>query len=201
VAEGEGPPAPPAPPRHWVEPDPVAFARLGVVVNLLNDGLGDRKLLAADERALLTDVVDVLDRLRRLAEDELADRPISTDDNAWLEGFGARLEALWVRSSDIDPATGQPGTSDQDAALVSDIFTASRSGALEVATGRIDDIWMLVPNDEGRFQLAWGGVYSFYEFYRPVDRRLTDEEWRAMLEADAAPPRPAWQEVFRTPAP
>jgi Protein of unknown function (DUF3160) len=201
VAEGEGPPAPPAPPRHWVEPDPVAFARLGVVVNLLSDGLGDRKLLAADERVLLADVADVLVRLGRLAEDELAGRPITADDNAWLEGFGARLEALWVRSSDIDPATGQPGTSDQDAALVSDIFTASRSGALEVATGRIDDIWVLVPNDDGRFQLAWGGVYSFYEFYQPIDRRLTDEEWRAMLDAGTAPARPAWQEVFRAPVP
>jgi Protein of unknown function (DUF3160) len=199
VAEGEGPPLPPAPPRHWVEPDPVAFARLGTVVTLLSVGLGNRDLLAEDERALLADVADLLARLRRLAEDELGGRPISADDNAWLEGFGTRLEALWVRSSDLDPATGQPGTTDQDAALVSDIFTASRSGALEVATGRVDDIWVLVPNDDGRFQLARGGVYSFYEFYRPIAQRLTDEEWRDMLEAGETPPRPVWEEVFLAP--
>ena len=196
VAEGEGPPKPPAPPRHWVEPDPVAFGRLGVVVKLLGDGLDARNLLADEERALLADVADMLARLRRLAENELGGRPISAEDNAWLDGFGTRLEALWVRSSDFDPATGQPGTTDQDAALVSDIFTATRSGALEVATGRVDDIWVLVPNDDGKFQLARGGVHSFYEFYRPVDQRLTDEEWRSMLDAGEAPARPTWQEVF-----
>ena len=196
VAEGEGPPKPPAPPRHWVEPDPVSFGRLGVVVKLVSDGLDGRNLLTDEERALLADVADMLARLRRLAEDELAGRPISAEDNAWLQGFGTRLEALWVRSSDFDPATGQPGTTDQDAALVSDIFTATRSGALEVATGRVDDIWVLVPNDDGKFQLARGGVYSFYEFYRPVDQRLTDEEWRSMLDAGEAPARPTWQEVF-----
>ena len=67
---------------------------------------------------------------------------------------------------------------------------------LEVGTGRIDRIYVLVPDDEGTFQVAVGGVYSYYEFTSPPGERLTDEAWRAMLDAGEAPERPAWEEAF-----
>jgi hypothetical protein len=55
---------------------------------------------------------------------------------------------------------------------------------LELGTGRIDYIYVLVPTDEGVFQIARGGGYSYYEFWRDAgEGRLTDEEWRAMLAA------------------
>lgn len=50
--------------------------------------------------------------------------------------------------------------------------------------------------DQGTFQVAVGGVYSFYEFWQDESNRLTDEEWRAMLVAGTEPARPAWQEVL-----
>jgi hypothetical protein len=67
---------------------------------------------------------------------------------------------------------------------------------LEVATGRFDRIFVLVPDDSGRFQVAAGGVYSYYEFTSPPGERLTDGEWRAMLDAGTAPARPSWEEVI-----
>src|SRR5690606_40459528 len=54
-AEGEGPSVP-AEPRHWVEPDPVVYARLGQVATLVRDGFESRDLLTADS-------TDILDRL------------------------------------------------------------------------------------------------------------------------------------------
>ena len=65
---------------------------------------------------------------------------------------------------------------------------------LELGTGYIDDIFVLVPDDDGRFQVAAGGVYSYYEFWN--DQRLTDREWRALLDDGKAPDRPGWQRVF-----
>jgi hypothetical protein len=53
-----------------------------------------------------------------------------------------------------------------------------------------------VPDDSGDFQVASGGVYSYYEFWKGDGQRLTDEEWRAMLDAATNPPRPQWQEIF-----
>jgi hypothetical protein len=55
---------------------------------------------------------------------------------------------------------------------------------------------VLVPDDEGTFQVAVGGVYSYYEFTNPPGDRLTDEAWRAALDAGEAPERPAWQMAF-----
>jgi hypothetical protein len=194
AAEGEVP-ARLFEPRHWVEPDPVVFGRLDAVLDLLTDGLSSRDLLDDESAALLGELGDMMTRLAGLASDELAGDPISAEDNEWLRGIGSVIEAFWLRSSDIDPETLQPGSSDQDAALIADIFSTTEN-ALEVATGRIDVIYVLVPNDDGRFQVARGAVYSHHEFWQPAAERLTDEEWRAMLDAGTAPDRPAWQAAF-----
>jgi hypothetical protein len=183
-------------PRHWVEPDPVAFARIGDVAALTREGLDDRDLLTGDTDRLLGDVLDFVDRLARIAEDELAGKPISEDDNRWLESIGGVMELIWMASADFDPATGLPDIDDEDTAVVADIFRTTFD-ILELGTGRIDQIYVLVPNDDGVFQIAAGGVYSYYEFWRNAEKgRLTDEEWRAMLDRGDAPERPAWQRLF-----
>ena len=73
---------------------------------------------------------------------------------------------------------------------------SSPKGILEIGTGRIDRIYVLVPDNSGRFQVAVGGVYSYYEFTTPPGERLTDEAWRGLLDAGKAPARPAWEEAF-----
>ncbi len=190
VAEGGGE-EPPVPPRHWVEPDPVAFGRLAAVTALLRTGLQSRDLLPPDYDALLADLEEFYSWLRGIAEDELAGQPISAEDNDRLAAVGAALEGFWIRTSDLefDFESGP----DSYAALVADVMR-NADAVLELGTGYIDDLFVLVPNDDGRFQVAAGGVYSYYEFWN--EQRLTDEEWRAMLDGGEAPARPAWQNVF-----
>ncbi len=138
----------------------------------------------------------MINRLGRIARDELAGSPISAADNDWLSGIGPVLEAQWIQSSDIDPDIGAPADDDTDAAVVADIMR-STGEYVEIGTGRIDRIMVLVPDDEGTFQVAFGGVYSYYEFSRSDEEgRLTDAEWRSMLDAGDAPLRPAWQDEF-----
>ena len=183
------------PPRHWVEPDPVSWERMASVVGLLQDGLRSRDLVGAgdDRDALMTSVRGLLERLAGIASDELAGLPISQTDNDWLEGIGSVLEGLWIQTSDWDDALGLPSADDTDAALIADIMR-STTAFLEIGIGRIDRIMVLVPNDRGIFQVAVGGVYSYYEFWQEAESgRLTDEEWRAILDAGEAPDRPAWQ--------
>jgi hypothetical protein len=185
------------PARHWVETDPVAFGRLAAVARMLQDGLQSRDLIGAPEDRLLTDLVQTLDRLSDIARDELAGLPISDDDNSWLDSIGSVLESLWFQSADLDDALGDvPRPDDQESAIISDI-QSSAFEYLEIGTGWVDRILVLVPNDSGRFQVASGAVYSYYEFARPrSDQRLTDDEWREMLRSDQQPPRPTWQQVF-----
>ncbi len=195
AAEGGGD-EPTFEPRHWVEPEPVAFGRLRAVVDLARDGLAARSLLPDAQDELLGELSGFLGRLERIATDELAGVPISEDDNAWLEGVGHWLEWFWLASADVDPETGVPAPGDEESALVADVFR-STFGILELATGRVDFVYVLVPDDAGGFQVARGGVYSYYEFVRPADLgRLTDEEWRGLLAGGMAPDRPPWQGSF-----
>jgi hypothetical protein len=192
VAEG-GDNLPIPPRRNWVEPEPVAFARLAAAADLMRQGLADRGLLTDEQDGLLRDVSELVGFLERIAEDELAGEPISQQDNERLTHIGEELEAWFWRTSDR-LASGET-EADQDAAIVADIASSAK-GILEVGTGRIDRIYVLVPDDAGTFHVAVGGVYSYYEFTNPPGERLTDEAWRATLDAGEAPERPAWEEAF-----
>jgi hypothetical protein len=182
---------PPPAPRHWVEPDPVAFARLGAMARLMRDGLDARGLLTRATRQLLKDYLAMVGRLERIAASELAGEPISAADNEWLEAIGGILEGIWWKTGD-KLRTAEPDIDDK-AAIVADIGSGGGE-AVEAATGYVDLIYVLVPDDEGRFQVARGGTYSYYEFVVPTSERLTDEAWREMLASGQAPDRPAWQE-------
>ena len=179
--------------RNWVEPEPAAFGRLAALTELLGSGLGQRDLLTAEARRLLADAADLFRFLERIARDELAGRPISEADNERLTSIGGTLESLWWRTA--DRGAGGAISADQDAAIVADIASGGNE-VLEEATGRIDRIYVLVPDDAGRFQVAVGGVYSYYEFAVPAGTRLTDEAWRTMLDAGEQPERPTWEEVL-----
>ncbi len=200
VAEGGGEPIPAR--LNWVEPDPVAFARLVSAVDLLRTGLAERKLLMPRAGALMRDEIKLFAFLERVAKDELAAQPISKADNDRLTFIGGELEALWFRTSDL-PVNG-PATADQADAIVADLGS-SATGVLEVGTGRTDRIYVLVPDGKGGFDVALGGVYSYYEFTSPPGVRLDDSTWRAELDQEKQPARPSWEGSFlagkREPAP
>ncbi|HEX6230430.1 MAG TPA: DUF3160 domain-containing protein [Actinomycetota bacterium] len=178
--------------RNWVEPEPVVFGRLAATADLMRSGLEERGLLPAELRGLLADAVELFAFLERIARDELAGASISERDNERLTDIGHTLEAIFMRTSD-QTAEGV-GEQDLDAAIVADV--ASGGGeVLEVATGRIDRIYVLVPDDDGAFQVAVGGVYSFYGFTTEGER-LSDDEWRSLLDAGEAPARPSWEEAM-----
>ena len=195
IAQGGDDGEPPPPPRHWVEPDPVAFERIAAAARLLREGLAERDLISADHSTTLEQIEQQLADLARIARDELAGRSISDVDNEQLQWFGAWLESMWLATSDLS-SLGEDGGPDEDAALVADIMRSETEGALELATGKVDRIYVLVPDDGGTFQVAMGGVYSFYEFWQDPAARLTDEEWRVLLDSGRAPARPTWTEPF-----
>ena len=191
VAEGGGE-EPAVPPRHWVEPEPVAFRRLAAVTRLMRDGLDERGLLADEYSELLLDLEDFYAWLAGIAQDELDGVPISAEDNQALGWVGSTLEGFWVRASDTD--IGLENGPDDSAALIADVMR-NIEAVLELGTGYIDYIFVIVPDDNGSFEVATGGVYSYYEFWNS-GQRLTDEEWRAELAAGTQPDRPEWEQAF-----
>jgi hypothetical protein len=106
--------------------------------------------------------------------------------------MGDTLSAIWFRTAQRNEAASLP----DQAALVADI-ASSPTQVLEDADGEIDTLYVIVPDGHGHFELARGGVYSYYEFAEPSSERLTDSDWRAMLVSGKVPPRPAWESSFR----
>jgi hypothetical protein len=83
---------------------------------------------------------------------------------------------------------------EQDAAVVADVATGGEAGemALEEGTGRIMEIYVVVPID-GKLVLTRGGIYSQYEFVQPSSNRLTDEQWQAQLDSGDVPALGDWK--------
>lgn len=186
---------PPALPRQWVEPDPVPFARLAALADLTRTGLDARGLLPASQRRLLRDLSTMCSMFSRIAANELAGKPISRKDNEQLAYIGGTLEGFYWKTG--DQAGDLAPIVDKQAAIVADIARGTAAdgndSVLEIGTGAIDRIFVLVPNDKGKFEVAVGGVYSYYEFTHPASDRLTDEAWRKMLKDGTAPARPTWE--------
>jgi hypothetical protein len=184
-------------PRNWVEPEPVAFERLAAAADLLQQGLTQRNLLTSEAGSLLASEIDLFRFLGRIASDELAGAPLAAADNQRLRTIGDELSAIWWRTTDTK--NPNPSTPDQSA-VVADIASGPK-GVLEIADGNVDTIYVLVPDGQGGFELARGGVYSFYQFTSPPGQRLTDEAWRALLDAGKAPAAPKWEGGFRAACP
>jgi hypothetical protein len=180
--------------RGWVEPDPVAFERLAAAANLMSRGLAERDLLSEAHATLFADLGGLLGFLGAVARDELAGQAPTDAENERIGTIGSELEGFAVRTSDVAEDGSLEG--DQDAAVVADIATGLKAEVLEVGTGRFDRLLVLVPGSDDEFQVAVGAVYSFYEFTGESGQRLTDEQWRALLDAGEAPDRPAWQDVL-----
>lgn len=186
--------------RGYVEPVPELFARVAGLSRMTIEGLAARGLLAEEDRALLEAMERLATRLQTMAEKQLRGEALSAEEYELIRFYGAEIEALTFAADDDAFYQGRGGTpaggEDLQAAVVADIATnVAENIVLENAVGRVFEIYVVAPI-EGRLVLTKGGVFSHYEFVQPLSDRLTDEAWRARLDAGEAPPLASWTESF-----
>ena len=178
----------------------MSFERIAAAARLLRDGFSERQLLTPQTDDLLATLIELSEWLGGIARRELAGQVPTDAENARLFDIGSELEYLWIASEDIElDELGQavPDWTER-AGLVTDVFT-NTNDHLQLGTGAIDEIHVIVPLGDGRFELAYGQVYSFYEFWRSnAESRMTDEEWKAIVSDGTTPPHPAWTDAFLT---
>ena len=178
-----------------VEADPAVFHKVVAMAKLLRNEMLNRGLLPGTStdpttsRGLLDYFIATFEPVEEIAEDELAARTVSTADLDFLDNIGHRFGFIAEMAGDF--GTGDFEL-DRYSAVVADIFLGGGDSVLEVATGRFDRIYVIVPDNHGGFEVATGAVYSYYEFWQPRTNRLTDEAWWDMLDAGTEPPRPSW---------
>ena len=208
---GGGPPPPePVPPRGYVEPVPAFYSRLAALSRMTIDGLGSRGLLNELDRASLETLATMCDTLQIIAEKELRGEMLTDEEYTYIRYIGGELESIVMASADSDnqdPFAPRFMDEEPQAAVIADVATdpGSPEGlvVLEAGVGRIHPIYVVVPilQADGTYfwQIARGGVFSYYEFTWPGSDRLTDESWRAMLDNGTAPDVPGWTSSFRVP--
>jgi len=181
------PPEPPAP--GYVEPGPEFYARLLALTQMTERGLSDLGVLSKVGRTRLQNLSSILQRLVDISLAELRNERLSDEDYAFIRGFADSLEQVVLGVEE----TGVKTT------LVADVHTDLNSGqALEEGVGYVKLLLAAVRLPDNQIVLAAGPVLSYYEFKHPLSDRLTDEAWRAMLQAGQTPARPPWTASFWT---
>ena len=180
--------------KGFVEPNVALYEKLGALVTRLKRELVARNMLDGATSQNLGDFGSLLAFLRSASKKEIAGTPLTKDDHLrirYIEGEYENIALdLLMRGMQFNTLTQD----DKDMALVADIHSAAPL-AFTVACGHADDLVAIVPID-GKFYLARGPVFSYYEFTVPMSDRLTDEKWKAKLNAGEEPARPSWLRSF-----
>jgi len=173
--------------RGFVEPIEGFYPRLVELTKDTKERLGDLGVLSTTRVSEFEGMLDILERLDRMVDRELAGEDLTSDDHAWLRGFGKELSSI----------SGSTDKDDQKSVMVADVHTDTNTNkVLEEGVGYVDFLVVKVMGADGEWRYCTGPVFSYYEFKQPMADRLTDEAWRAMLEEGKAPDRPAWTEEF-----
>lgn len=186
--------------RGYIEPNPYVYARLASLLKMTNEGLEVRGLLTANMKDNLSKMEQLAMSLKTISEKELNNETLTDDEYELIRSYGGQLEHFWLEINKDEPTYKETGSqreylSENPAAIVADVATDPNGQVLEEGTGKISEIYVVVPVD-GKLRIAKGGVYSYYEFKWPMSDRLTDKKWREMLNSDQAPQLPEWTNAF-----
>lgn len=185
--------------RGYVEPNPLAFARLLELTKMTRQGLSQQGLLTYETDRRLSALEDELTFLMDVAQRELQGETLTEDDYTRIMYFGGWLEDMTLAAADSDEEYPGMFGDDAMAAIIADVATGVSGNVLEIGTGKINELYVVVPDGQGGFQIARGGVYSYYEFEWPASDRLTDEAWRQMLMSGSQLVQPDWTRMFIVP--
>ncbi len=70
--------------------------------------------------------------------------------------------------------------------------SAAGREVLQVATGMPQRLYMTIFDPAGGRRVCLGYTYSFFEFWHPMESRMTDEEWKTIVYRRGADNRELW---------
>lgn len=180
IAEMGGGEIPELDDRGYVEPEFEVYARLADLVRATSEGLEGYGYLSQSSKDDLAILADLSDQLATIAGKELRGELPTDEEFELIRTFGGQLEHFWQETTKDQADNDYFTTQEFPAAIVVDVATDPNGSCLEVGTGKVDTMYVIVPVD-GQLKVTIGPVYSYYEFAQPISDRLTDSEWRVML--------------------
>ncbi|MFA6410762.1 MAG: DUF3160 domain-containing protein [Candidatus Buchananbacteria bacterium] len=183
--------------RGYVEPNPYVYARLAALTKMTKEGLQLRTLISDSDLDLLNRLETLALKLKEISEKELGNQALTDEDYEFIRTYGGSLEHMWLDAYKDLGIESISQLSQEPAAIAADVATDPNGQVLEEGTGRIYEIYAVVPVD-GKLRIAKGGVFSHYEFAWPLNDRLTDEKWRSLVDQDKQPAMADWTKAFIT---
>lgn len=195
--------------RGYVEPEPAVYARFQTLAAGTREGLDRFGFLSSEAKRDLERLEEIAGNLMTISVKELKNELPTDDEFEFIRIYGGELEHFWEEATREDAKDPDYFTSDDfPAALVVDIATDPNGSVLQVANDNPSCIVVVVPVD-GKLRLARGSVYNFYQFVQPIDKRMTDHEWRVLIGIDeddqgnrnweriGVPDKPEWTMDYR----
>lgn len=179
--------------EQYVEPNVELYEKLLWLTGCMRENLDERGLISENMSNGMQSFEELLGFLRDCSIKELTGLPLTEEEKESLRSYGGTLEYLALATQEESYSAWYILTPDErDMAVIADVhYTPQR--VLEEAVGRACEIYVVVPI-EGKLWLTRGAVFDYYEFTN--EKRLTDQEWREMLNTGNAPDRPEWTGSF-----
>ncbi|MCR5476766.1 MAG: DUF3160 domain-containing protein [Lachnospiraceae bacterium] len=166
--------------RGYVDPQPVVYGRFRALSEKTRDGLARYGMLGEQAAEDLDRLAEIAGTLLSVSEKELRGEALSEADYEFIKCYGGYLEHFWKEASQ-DSYDGPLVYSYQaPCPVIADIATDPNGAVLEVGNGYTDTVYVVYPIGE-ELHVGRGSVYRFYQFAVPLDKRMTDSEWRNAL--------------------
>ena len=167
----------------YVEPVVVLYDRLIDLTTMTKNMLKAEQVLNNEREEDLDMFIDMIKNLKKISNKELDGKSLNEADYDYIKTFGEKLERI----------TGRADSKGKETTIIADVHTEVNTGkCLEEGVGYIDYVVVKVKRPDGTWAAMCGPVFSYYEFKHPMEKRLTDEEWKDLLKSSNAPKQTVW---------
>jgi len=180
----------------FVEPYPCVYQRVKNMITQLRVMSRDLEIEIPEIQDKMENFERILTKLKNISEKELEKKSLTKEEYSFVWNIGSILKRLkeFPESIQNQVASG----ADERMDIIADVHTdPNTSQVLEEGVGSPFHIYVIVTDHKG-YRLTHGAVFSYYEFKRSLNARLTDEEWQEMEKNNQRPPLPQWTQSFIT---
>ena len=166
--------------RGYVDPQPVIYSRFKFLSEKTKEGLESFGMISDSAKEDLDRLNTIAGTLLTISEKELNNEALTDDEYEFIRSYGGSIEHFWYEANKNE-VEGLGYSYQAPCPIIADIATDPNGTVLEVGTGKADMVYVVFPID-GELHVGRGSVYTFYQFPYPMDDRLTDSQWREMLD-------------------
>jgi len=166
-------------PIHYIEPNIPFWITSAIGMQKLYTILEKYDHLDGRTAQVLAGMHSLFVKAAEISRLEADNREVSRNDLNWIRSIANSLAQLVV--------THVQGGSAEDInslrmALVADVFTNEEIGVvLETAVGIPYRLYVPLNDRQGGKRIAVGYGFSYYEFSHPMNNRLNNDEWKAIV--------------------